>query len=78
MNIYYKITLMFALALSLSACNVSKDMVKQPKSDIVKEDQQAIADMSPTPTISQDNSLDGIEADLKSTTILEEDFSDIQ
>lgn len=78
MNIYYKITLMFALALSLSACNVSKDMTKQPKPDMVKEDQQMVVDMSPTPTIGQDTSLESIEADLKSTTILEEDFSDIQ
>lgn len=40
-------------------------------------DQQESAQLSPTPTLSADNSLDSIEVDLKNTTILEEDFSDL-
>lgn len=41
------------------------------------DDQQQSAQLSPTPTLAADNSLDSIELDLKNTTILEEDFSDL-
>ena len=33
---------------------------------------------TPTPTVSKETTVDSIEADLKATTILDEDFSDIK
>jgi hypothetical protein len=37
-----------------------------------------VLSVSPTPTVSKDISIDSIESDLKATTILDEDFSDIK
>jgi hypothetical protein len=63
-------------ALTLSACSLNtgtKTGMDSPK----QVDEQGVSQLSPTPTLAADNSLDSIEADLKNTTILEEDFSDL-
>ena len=72
------ISLVVLLTMTLSACNMPKDQSDSKTNQSANIDQQVAASLSPTPTLSKDNSLDSIESDLKSTTILEEDFSSIK
>ncbi len=63
---------LIGLSVLLSACtvpNLSKKTPPQPTPVVM---------VSPTPTIGKDNSLGQIEADLKATTVTEEDFSDLK
>jgi hypothetical protein len=76
------ISLLLSLALLLSACtkpNLSgrevKELSPSPTESVAAKPTVSEA---PTPTLSKDSSLDSIEADLKATTVLEEDFSDIK
>ncbi len=76
------ISLFLSLALLLSACtkpNLSgrqiNELAPSPTEAMMAEPSVSEA---PTPTLSEDSSLDSIEADLKATTVLEEDFSDIK
>lgn len=77
-NIFKKASLLFIFAVLLSACSLpgskNRDM-----DDGEKSGGQVTQEISatPTPTVSKDTSVDSIEADLKSTLILEEDFSDL-
>ncbi len=77
-NIFKKASLLFIFAVLLSACSLpgskNEDLSGGPKSD--NQVTQEIT-ASPTPTVSKDTDVDSIEADLKSTLILEEDFSDL-
>ncbi len=76
MKLLKKLSFALLFSLTLSACSLGKgayqDMAKPADAGT-----EAVVSMSPTPTLSQDNSFDSIEADLKATTILEEDFSDL-
>ena len=57
-----------------SACSLNSLLNTEVKTDTPNNTQVT---PSSTPTISQDNSMDTIEAELKATTIVEEDFSDL-
>lgn len=74
-------SLVLGLAVLLSACTPTSmkndERVKIETNTEVGMEQGGAVE-SPTPTVTKDDSVDSIEADLKSTTILEEDFSDIK
>lgn len=75
-----KVTFLFLSAVLLSACNLPGVNNKVDTDLDVKSNTEVITPeitTSPTPTLSKDNSVDSIEADLNSTLILEEDFSDL-
>lgn len=71
--------LILGMSIGLSACSLTP---KSPPTNTPKQENSTMEtkdpQLSPTPTLTKDNSIDSIEADLKSTTILEEDFSDIK
>ena len=60
---------LLVFALFLSACNGPLTL----KNGVPDESTQ-----TPTPTVSSDTSVESIEAELKATNILTEDFSDIK
>lgn len=77
------LSLVLCFALLLSACNTPLTMQKQSSdgSESKMETNSVNSgetEISPTPTVSKDDSVDSIEADLNSTVILQEDFSDIK
>lgn len=77
MKILKSLGISLLLALTLSACSLNtgtKTDMGLPKG---VDNQYESAQISPTPTLAKDDSIDSIEADLKSTTILEEDFTDL-
>lgn len=78
MKHFQKIFLTASLGFLLAACTLSTKMATSPSSPKDESVMQQKAQMSPTPTLTKENSLESIESDLKSTTILEEDFSDIK
>lgn len=77
MKIIKSLVLSLFFALTLSACSLNTGIKTDMDSPKQVDDQQESAQLSPTPTLAADNSLDSIELDLKNTTILEEDFSDL-
>lgn len=76
-----KASLLFLGAILLSACSLS---VPKKDTDMGAEDNNNIENVSPsvtespTPTLTKDSSLESIESDLKNTTVLEEDFTNIK
>ncbi len=65
------LSFLLGFAVLLSGCTLFGTPAKT-------EDTTATPAVSATPTLSQSNSVNSIEADLKATTIQEEDFSDIK
>ena len=68
-NIFKKASLLFIFAVLLSACSLPGS-----KNGDTDDGEKSVA---PTPTVGKETSVDSIESDLKSTLILEEDFSDL-
>ncbi len=75
-----KLSLLFLSVSVLSACSlpgVNKDLDTKLEDRTDSEQTSPEQNTTPTPTLSNDSSMDSIEAELNSTLILEEDFSDI-
>lgn len=72
----FAVPALLVFALLLSACNGPLTLKDGVPAEPVKVAETETA--TPTPTISKDTSVESIEAELKATNILNEDFSDIK
>lgn len=71
-------TAILVFALLLSACNRPLTLKDGVPDEPAKVTGSVTANQTPTPTVSSDTSVESIEAELKATSILSEDFSDIK
>ncbi len=70
-------SLLLGASLLFSACTLPSKTMKTTVDSDTTITTETSTTTTPTPTLSKDNSVDSIETELKSTVILDEDFSDI-
>jgi PBP1b-binding outer membrane lipoprotein LpoB len=66
------LSVIICFSVLFSACTLPGQVKKEPLQEV------SVTIESPTPTLNQDSSLDQIEADLKASIVLEEDFNDLK
>lgn len=73
-----KLMLVVAAAIFLGGCNVNnvwqKEAAKDEKSSVTQGETQ----IETAPSVSEDSSIETLEADIEGTVIYDEDFSDLE